>query len=42
MSPVKHYKRNLSVPRHAGGADWFWTDRAEEGTERKDVGDQAL
>jgi hypothetical protein len=42
MSPVKGSGRSYLAPHCFSSAVWRWLDRAEVGTERKDVGDQAL
>jgi len=42
MSPVKGTGRSYLAPHCFSSAAWRWLDRAEVGTERKDVGDQAL
>jgi len=42
MSPVNGSGRSYLAPHCFSSAVWRWLDRAEVGTERKDVGDQAL
>jgi hypothetical protein len=42
MSLVKHFARDLSIRAASAVRIDLLSDRAEEGTEHKDVGDQAL